>query len=364
MPLRDAYHYEAQAALAVAVLTALAALVFVGQALARQVRREWADADVLRSIGLSPRQAALAAAGRGLIIGVGAALVAGAFAIGLSPVAPIGHARQACARPRRPRRSGGARHRAAGARPGGRARQRRARLAPGRGPSSAPTGTPPAPAADVEPEPLDGGRPRDGGQRRTRRRRPPGRHGDGRRRARLVGAGRRAGTRRQPAPPGRHARRLRGDVGPLDQRAPVGRTAGRARAPRRPGRRRAGRGDVRHRAGRRHREPVGRRPGTRGRGHTRGRADHHPRPRAPPRVRDRARRPEPPTSRCPDRRRGAGRRIHRRSHPAAPHHRRDGGHQRDGRGQPRPRRRPLARGHAPRRPGDRGDQLRGRPGRR
>ena len=95
VPLRDAYHYEAQAALAVAVLTALAALVFVGQALARQVRREWADADVLRSIGLSPRQAALAAAGRGLVIGVGAALVAGAFAIGLSPVAPIGHARQA-----------------------------------------------------------------------------------------------------------------------------------------------------------------------------------------------------------------------------------------------------------------------------
>jgi hypothetical protein len=53
VPLRDAYHYEAQAALAVAVLTALAALVFVGQALARQVRREWADADVLRSIGLA-----------------------------------------------------------------------------------------------------------------------------------------------------------------------------------------------------------------------------------------------------------------------------------------------------------------------
>jgi len=94
VPLRDAYHYEARAALAVAVLTALAALVFVGQALARQVRREWADADVLRSIGLSPRQAALAAAGRGLIIGVGAALVAGALAIALSPVAPIGHARQ------------------------------------------------------------------------------------------------------------------------------------------------------------------------------------------------------------------------------------------------------------------------------
>jgi hypothetical protein len=32
VPLRDAYHYEAEAALAVAALTALAALVFVGQA--------------------------------------------------------------------------------------------------------------------------------------------------------------------------------------------------------------------------------------------------------------------------------------------------------------------------------------------
>jgi hypothetical protein len=95
VPLRDSYHYEALAALSVAVLTALAALVFVGQALARQVRREWADADVLRSIGLSPRQAALAAGGRGLIIAVGAALVADATAIGLSPLAPIGHAQQA-----------------------------------------------------------------------------------------------------------------------------------------------------------------------------------------------------------------------------------------------------------------------------
>ncbi len=94
VPLRDAYHYEAEAALAVAALTALAALVFVGQALARQVRREWSDAGVLRSIGLSPRQAALAAAGRGVIIGAGAAVVAGATAIGLSPVGPIGHARE------------------------------------------------------------------------------------------------------------------------------------------------------------------------------------------------------------------------------------------------------------------------------
>ncbi|HEX6786798.1 MAG TPA: FtsX-like permease family protein, partial [Acidimicrobiales bacterium] len=93
VPVRDAYHYEARAALAVAVLTALAALVFVGQALARQVRREWADAGVLRSIGLSPRQAALAAAGRGVIIGAGAAVVAAAIAIGCSPVGPIGQAR-------------------------------------------------------------------------------------------------------------------------------------------------------------------------------------------------------------------------------------------------------------------------------
>ena len=143
VPLRDAYHYEAQAALAVAVLTALAALVFVGQALARQVRREWADADVLRSIGLSPRQAALAAAGRGLIIGVrrgagGRRARHRSVPRGADRPRPPGGAR-----PWPPRRSGGARHRAAGPPAGGRARQRPARLAPGRGPSSAPPGTRP-----------------------------------------------------------------------------------------------------------------------------------------------------------------------------------------------------------------------------
>ena len=54
VPLRDAYHYEAQAASGGRRPHRAGRVVFVGQALARQVRLEWADADVLRSIGLSP----------------------------------------------------------------------------------------------------------------------------------------------------------------------------------------------------------------------------------------------------------------------------------------------------------------------
>ena len=95
VPVRDAYRYEADAARAIAVLTALAAVIFVGQALARQVRREWSDIGPLRAMGLSPRQAGLAAAGRGAVIGLGATVIAAALAVGLSGLTPVGDSRLA-----------------------------------------------------------------------------------------------------------------------------------------------------------------------------------------------------------------------------------------------------------------------------
>jgi ABC-type lipoprotein release transport system permease subunit len=95
VPLRDAYGYEADAARAVALLLSIGSIVFVGQALARQSRREWADLAGLRAIGLSARQAGLAAGARGLVIGAGAAVVAAIVATALSAFTPLGSARQA-----------------------------------------------------------------------------------------------------------------------------------------------------------------------------------------------------------------------------------------------------------------------------
>ena len=94
-PVDDAYGYEARAAMAFAVLTGLAALIFVGQAIARQVRREWQDLPTLRALGLSRRQASLTAAGRGGIVGLVAAVLAAVVAVALSPFTPIGTARAA-----------------------------------------------------------------------------------------------------------------------------------------------------------------------------------------------------------------------------------------------------------------------------
>ena len=62
-PGQEAVGYEAKAAFAFAALTGLAAVVFVGQAIGRQVRREWADLSTLRALGLSRDQAGAAAAG-------------------------------------------------------------------------------------------------------------------------------------------------------------------------------------------------------------------------------------------------------------------------------------------------------------
>ena len=94
-PGQEAVGYEAKAAFAFAVLTGLAAIVFVGQAIGRQVRREWADLSTLRALGLSRDQAGAAAAARGAVIGLGAALVAGCVVVVLADRTPVGVSRAA-----------------------------------------------------------------------------------------------------------------------------------------------------------------------------------------------------------------------------------------------------------------------------
>jgi ABC-type lipoprotein release transport system permease subunit len=95
LPLEDAYAYEARAALAVAIVSALAGLIFVGQALARQVRREWSDLPALRALGMSRRQTGMSCLLRAAPIALGAAVVAIVTAIALSPWTPVGTARAA-----------------------------------------------------------------------------------------------------------------------------------------------------------------------------------------------------------------------------------------------------------------------------
>jgi hypothetical protein len=95
LPIRAAIRLESRALVAFAALAALAALLVVGQALARQVHAESASDTALRSIGMASPQlvavAILAAAPTALLGTVGAAIVA----IALSPWTPVGVARRA-----------------------------------------------------------------------------------------------------------------------------------------------------------------------------------------------------------------------------------------------------------------------------
>lgn len=94
-PTRDAIRYEAQATLVLGVLLAALVATFVGQAIARQSRREWSDGPILRAVGVSTREAATSAWLRGAAIGVPAAVVGVATAILLSPRGPVGVGRRA-----------------------------------------------------------------------------------------------------------------------------------------------------------------------------------------------------------------------------------------------------------------------------
>jgi ABC-type lipoprotein release transport system permease subunit len=94
-PIREAIDYEARAALAFAAIASIAAAVFVGQAVARQSRREWSDISTLHALGMAPREMRWAAIIRGGLMGCAAAIVAVAVAVALSPLGPIGVGRRA-----------------------------------------------------------------------------------------------------------------------------------------------------------------------------------------------------------------------------------------------------------------------------
>jgi hypothetical protein len=93
--VQRAIKLEALASRLLAVLTAVALLVIVGQALTRQTVAEAGDHSVLRAMGMTSGQLALVALVRGVAVaGVGAA-VAVAIAYALSPLSPVGLAHTA-----------------------------------------------------------------------------------------------------------------------------------------------------------------------------------------------------------------------------------------------------------------------------
>ncbi len=74
----------------VALVVALAGLVFVGQAIARQTRREWTDASILDALGMTRSSMMRAALRRTVVTAALAAATAAIVAIALSPFGPIG----------------------------------------------------------------------------------------------------------------------------------------------------------------------------------------------------------------------------------------------------------------------------------
>ena len=79
----------------VAIVIGLAAVVFAGQAVARQSRREWADADALAALGMTRRGMVGAALVRGIATSGVATTVALVTAVAISPLGPVGVARKA-----------------------------------------------------------------------------------------------------------------------------------------------------------------------------------------------------------------------------------------------------------------------------
>lgn len=93
--LRDAIGYEARAASLFALFTAIAALMFVGQAIVRQASKEAADLPILISLGAGRRMLVITILLRSALIAAGAAVVTALTAYLLSPLGPVGVARRA-----------------------------------------------------------------------------------------------------------------------------------------------------------------------------------------------------------------------------------------------------------------------------
>ena len=91
----DAIRLQALGLTVVAAVIAMASLVFVGQAVARQVRLEWRDAPTLTALGMSRSSMTLTAAVRSLPLMIVDVSLAAIVSIAMSPLGPIGVARAA-----------------------------------------------------------------------------------------------------------------------------------------------------------------------------------------------------------------------------------------------------------------------------
>jgi hypothetical protein len=92
--VQQAIRPEAVALSVFGAIAALAMLVLVGQGLAQMIARSAPDTAVLRVLGATRAQAALAAALPGLIAVLGGVALAVAGAVAVSPLAPVGPVRQ------------------------------------------------------------------------------------------------------------------------------------------------------------------------------------------------------------------------------------------------------------------------------
>jgi FtsX-like permease family len=92
---RRAIRLESLALAGFAVLTALAALLLVGQTLGRQIVLEAAESPILRALGMMRSQLVGVAVARATPIAVAGAVLAVAGAVALSPATPLGVARRA-----------------------------------------------------------------------------------------------------------------------------------------------------------------------------------------------------------------------------------------------------------------------------
>jgi hypothetical protein len=88
-------HLQSDALLLFAALASVTALLVIGQGLARQVQLEAVEHPTLRAIGMTPSQFLAVALARSGLIGIGGAALAAVLAVALSPLFPIGLARQA-----------------------------------------------------------------------------------------------------------------------------------------------------------------------------------------------------------------------------------------------------------------------------
>ncbi len=91
----DAIQLQTMGLYVVASLVGLASLVFAGQAVARQVRREWSDAPVLDAIGMTRPGMIAAAVVRSVGFVAVSVVVGGIVATAMSPFGPVGIGRAA-----------------------------------------------------------------------------------------------------------------------------------------------------------------------------------------------------------------------------------------------------------------------------